>query len=165
MKWQSKLDNTWGNDGLFCGAIRRSRALGTQSSTGFHIPTQHLCHQCFPAPPVLEQFLTFCSTHTSSSFQAPQAVLHSPIIFSLHSCLSRTNNAFLQRPGCLFHDMSICLSPCTSSPQLPNSPQGWSGVHTVLWVCFSFLSLVSRGWGFPQVPPWPCDDALAQGIL
>lgn len=115
MEVEVRVKAPWGNYGLFCGAIRRLWALGTLSSTGFHIPTHHLCHQCLLAHPVLEQFLTFCSIHTPSSFQAPQAVLHSPIILSLHRCLSRKKKkAFFQR--CLFHDTGICLSLCTSSP-------------------------------------------------
>lgn len=171
LKWQSKLDTTWGNDGLFCG-IRRSWALGTLSSTGFCIRTQHLCHQCLPAHPVpvLEQFLTFCSIQAPSSFQAPQAVLHSPISSSLHRCLSRTKRClFPKRPGCLFHDTSICLSLCTSSPSA--GPRFWtllSGDQD--FTQSSGFAFVSFLW-FPsqrlRVPasPWPCHDALAQWIL
>lgn len=146
MEVEVRVKAPWGNYGLFCGAIRRLWALGTLSSTGFPIPTQHLCHQCLLAHPVLEQFLSFCSIHTPSSFQAPQAVLHSPIILSLHRCLSRKKKKclFPKMPFPWHRHLSVTLHIQPPSwPTLPNSPQGWAGIHTILCVCFSFLSLVS----------------------
>lgn len=135
------------------------------NATGFHIPTQHLCHQCLPAHPVpvLEQFLTFSSIHTPSSFQAPQAVSHSPISSSLHRCLSRTKKMPFSKEARMpfpWHEhlsgTVLIQSPSwtlLSGDQEFTQPSGFALV--------SFLWFPSRRLRVPA-SPWPLEQRMLQ---
>lgn len=79
------------------------------------------------------------------------SVLHCTDVF-----LEQKRCLFPKRPGCLFHDTSICLALCSSSPPAEPSSVVIRNSHNplgLLW--FPSFGFLPEGWGFlPAHDPW-----------